>query len=89
MFPRKPTKLIVAALSFCIVFTSLAPVAFAQKKTAPVEATPPPLTNNSKFGDARFGGAEQADLLDTKFERDGLVLATKPRTRICVASGNR
>ncbi len=30
MFPRKRTNLIVAALSLCIVFTSLGPVALAQ-----------------------------------------------------------
>jgi len=75
MFPRKPTKLIVAALSFCIVFTSLTPIAFAQKKTAPVEATPPPLKEDFKFGDVDLEVLEQANLLDVRFERDGLVLA--------------
>jgi len=76
MFPRKPTNLIVAALSFCIVFTSLSPVLLAQqKKTAPVEATPPPVKENFKFGDVDLEVLEQADLLDTRFERDGVVLA--------------
>ena len=74
MFPRKPTSLIVAALCFCIVFTSLAPVALAQKKTAPVEATPPPVREEFKFGEVDLEVLEQADLLDTRFERDGLVL---------------
>ena len=74
MFPRKPTSLIVAALSFCIVFTSISPVALAQMKTAPVEATPPPLREEFKFGEVDLEVLEQADLLDTRFERDGLVL---------------
>src|ERR1044071_511802 len=74
MFPRKPTNLIVAALCFCIVFTSLGPVALAQKKTAPVEATPPPVREEFKFGEVDLEVLEQADLLDTRFERDGLVL---------------
>lgn len=74
MFPRKPTNLIVAALSVCLVFTSLGPVAFAQKKTAPVEATPPPIREEFKFGEVDLEVLEQADLLDRRFERDGLVL---------------
>ena len=75
MFPRKPTNLIVAALSFCIVFTSVSPFAFAQKKTAPVEATPPPVREEFKFGEVDLEVLEQADLLDRRLERDGLVLA--------------
>lgn len=75
MFPRKLTNLIVAALWFCIIFTSLAQVAPAQKKTAPVEATPPPLNEEFKFGEVDLEVLEQADLLDLRLERDGLVLA--------------
>ena len=75
MFPRKPTNLIVAALCFCIVFTSLGPVALAQKKTAPVEGTPPPVREEFKFGEVDLEVLEQADLLDVRLERDGLVLA--------------
>ncbi|HLM24637.1 MAG TPA: M48 family metalloprotease [Pyrinomonadaceae bacterium] len=75
MFPRKPANLIVAALCFCIVFTSLGPVALAQKKTAPVEATPPPVKEEFKFGQVDMEVLEQADLLDVRLERDGLVLA--------------
>ena len=75
MFPHKPANLIVAALSFCILFTSLGPFAFAQKKKAPVEATPPPLNENFKFGDVDLEVLEQSDLLDVRLERDGLVLA--------------
>ena len=75
MFPHKPTNLIVAALCFCIVFTSLGPVALAQKKTAPVEATPPPVREEFKFGEVDLEVLEQADLLDVRLERDGLVLA--------------
>ncbi len=75
MFPRKPTSLIVAALCFCIVFTSLGPVSLAQKKKAPVEATPPPVREEFKFGEVDLEVLEQADLLDVRLERDGLVLA--------------
>lgn len=75
MVPRKPRTLIAAALCFCIAFTSLAPVALAQKKTAPVEATPPPIREEFKFGEVDLEMLQQADLLDTRFERDGLVLA--------------
>jgi predicted Zn-dependent protease len=75
MFPRKPTNLIVAALYFCIVLTSVGPVAVAQKKTAPVEATPPPLSEEFKFGGVDLEVLQQADLLDVRLERDGLVLA--------------
>ena len=71
----KPANLIVAALCVCIVFTSLGPLAVAQKKTAPVEATPPPVREEFKFGNVDLEVLEQADLLDQRFERDGLVLA--------------
>ena len=75
MFPRKPTSLIVAELCFCIVFTSFGPVSLAQKKKAPVEATPPPVREEFKFGEVDLEVLEQADLLDVRLERDGLVLA--------------
>lgn len=75
MFPRKPTNLIVAALYSCILFTSLTSVALAQKKTAPVEATLPPVNEEFKFGEVDSEVLEQANLLDVRFERDGLVFA--------------
>ena len=75
MFPRKLINLIVAALCFCIVFSSPGPVALAKKKTAPVEATPPPLNEAFKFGEVDLEVLEQADLLDLRLERDGLVFA--------------
>src|SRR5689334_13171106 len=75
MFPLKPRNSIVAALCFCIAITSLAPIARAQKKTAPVEATPPPVNEQFKFGEVDLEVLEQADLLDVRLERDGLVLA--------------
>src|SRR5215213_9453107 len=75
MFPRRLTNLIVAALYFCIVSTSIAPATLAQKKTAPVEATPPPLREEFKFGEVDLEVLEQADLLDVRLQRDGLVLA--------------
>src|SRR5215510_3810297 len=75
MFPHKLTKSIVAALCFCMALTSLAPLTLAQKKTAPVEATPPPVNEQFKFSEVDLEVLEQADLLDTRLERDGLVLA--------------
>lgn len=78
MFPRKSLNLIIAALCFCLVFTSFSPFALAQKKTAPVEATPPPVREQFKFGEVDLEVLEQADLLDVRFERDGLVLADGP-----------
>jgi len=78
MFPRKLTNLIVAALVSCTVLTSFDPVALAQKKTAPVEATPPPVREEFKFGEVDLEMLEQADLLDSRLERDGLVLADEP-----------
>src|ERR1700754_1966080 len=75
MCPRKPTNLIVVLLCFCIVFTSFCPLALAQKKTAPVEATPPPVREEFKFGEVDLEVLEQTNLLDIRFERDGLVLA--------------
>jgi predicted Zn-dependent protease len=78
MFPHKPTNFIVLALCFCIVFTSPFPVTHAQKKTAPVEATPPPLREEFKFGDVDLEVLKEADLLDVRLERDGLVLSDEP-----------
>lgn len=46
----------------------------AQKKTAPVEATPPPIREEFTFGKIDLEVLEQSDLLDSKLERDGLVL---------------
>lgn len=46
----------------------------AQKKTAPVEATPPPVREEFKFGEVDLEILKQSDLLDTKLDRDGLVL---------------
>lgn len=65
---------IVAALCFCVVFSSIQPAAFAQKKTAPVEATPVPVREEFKFGKVDLELFEQVVLLDRRFERDGIVL---------------
>ncbi len=65
----------IAALCLCLVFTAVGPVARAQKKTAPVEETSPPLNEQFKFGAVDLEVLEQSDLLDLRFERDGLVFA--------------
>ena len=74
MFLKKFTSLIVPALCFCLVVSCVCPFAVAQKKTAPVEATPPPVREEFKFGDIDLEIFEQSELLDSKLERDGLVL---------------
>ncbi|HEY3104331.1 MAG TPA: M48 family metalloprotease, partial [Pyrinomonadaceae bacterium] len=66
-------RLLAATLCFCIAFTSFAPVALSQKKKAPVEATPPPVKEEFKFGEVDLELLEQVNLLDRRFERDGLV----------------
>jgi len=75
MIPRKLRKSIVAAICFSFTLITLPPFAIAQKKTAPVEATPPPVNEDFKFGQVDLDVLEQSDLLDHKLERDGLVLA--------------
>jgi len=70
----KIRPLIVVALCACIALTSVAPAALAQKKTAPVEATPPPVREEFKFGKVDVEVLEQVNLLDRRFERDGIVL---------------
>lgn len=76
MFTTKFRNLIVAIVCQSILFTTLLPVVHAQKKkTAPVEATPPPVNEDFKFGEVDLEVLEQSDLLDRKLERDGLVLA--------------
>ncbi|HEV8588310.1 MAG TPA: M48 family metalloprotease [Pyrinomonadaceae bacterium] len=67
-------RLLAATLCFCIAFTSFAPVALSQKKKAPVEATAPPVREEFKFGKVDLDLLEQVNLLDRRFERDGLVL---------------
>src|SRR5687767_2419179 len=67
-------NLIVAALCFCVAFTSVAPLNVAQKKQAPAEATAPPVREEFKFGNVDLEVLEQVNLLDRRFERDGLVL---------------
>ena len=66
--------LITVALGFCVTFSALAVPAQAQKKTAPIEATPPPVNENFKFEKADLDLLEQVNLLDVKLVRDGLVL---------------
>ena len=57
-----------------LAFTSLAPAYSAQKKQAPVEATAPPVREEFKFGEVDLEVLEQVNLLDRRFEKDGLVL---------------
>jgi predicted Zn-dependent protease len=74
MSTLKTRSLIAFALCFCVALTYVAPAALAQKKTAPVEATPPPVREEFKFGKVDLEVLEQVNLLDRRFERDGMVL---------------
>jgi beta-barrel assembly-enhancing protease len=74
MKPLNHRRLLVSALCLCVAFTAVAPVTFAQKKTAPVEATPPPVNEEFKFGKVDLELLEQVNLLDRRLEREGLVL---------------
>jgi len=78
MFTTKFRNLIVAAVCQSVLFTTLLPVANAQKPKAPVEATPPPVNEEFKFGEVDLEVLEQSELLDQKLERDGLILANEP-----------
>ncbi|MEO6654829.1 MAG: M48 family metalloprotease [Pyrinomonadaceae bacterium] len=71
-FPLK--SLAVAALCVCIAFTAMPPSVFGQKKTAPIEATPLPLRDEFKLGKVDLELLEQVDLLDRRFDREGMVL---------------
>ena len=78
MSTTKFRKLIVAVVFLSVLFTTLLPVANAQKPKAPVEATPPPVNEEFKFGEVDLEVLEQSELLDQKLERDGLILANEP-----------
>lgn len=67
-------SLIVAALCVCIAFTAMPLAALGQKKTAPVEATPPPIRDDFKFDKVDIELLGQVDLLDRRFGKDGMVL---------------
>lgn len=78
MFTTKFRNLVVAVVFQSVLFTTLLPVANAQKPKAPVEATPPPVNEEFKFGEVDLEVLEQSELLDQKLERDGLILANEP-----------
>jgi predicted Zn-dependent protease len=73
MCTRKFKRFIV----LCVLLPTLLPVTYAQKKTAPVEATPPPVREEFKFGEVDLEVLEQSDLLDQRLERDGLLLTNE------------
>src|SRR5258706_1863177 len=72
--PYLLNSLTVAMLCVCIAFTGGPQGAFGQKKTAPVEATAPPVREEFKFDKVDLELLEQVNLLDRRFERDGMVL---------------
>src|SRR5256714_5336912 len=67
-------NLLVSALCLSVAYAAVAPAAFSQKKKAPVEAVAPPVNEEFKFGKVDMDLLDQVDLLDRRFERDGLVL---------------
>lgn len=74
MKPLSKRNLLVSALCLCVAYGTVAPAAFSQKKQAPVEAVPPPVNEEFKFGKVDLDLLDQVDLLDRRFERDGMVL---------------
>src|SRR2546421_3975996 len=67
-------RLLAAVLCLCVGLGALTPAAFSQKKKAPTEAVPPPVNEEFKFGKVDLELLDQIDLLDRRFDRDGLVL---------------
>ena len=67
-------RFVSATLCLCVAFGSVVPPTVAQKKKAPVEATPPPVNEKFKFEQVDLELLEQVNLLDRRLEREGLVL---------------
>src|SRR5262249_6194039 len=67
-------RLISATLCLCVAFGSIVPPTVAQKKKAPVEATPPPVNEQFKFEKVDLELLEQVNLLERRMEREGIVL---------------
>jgi len=67
-------NLLVTTLCVWFAIGSLLPTASAQnKKSAPVEATPPPVNEEFKFEKVDLELWDQANLVDHRFEREGVV----------------
>src|SRR2546423_13573738 len=81
-------RLFVSALCLCLLFTTLRPASFGQKKKAPVEAVPAPVNEEFKFGKVDLDLLDQVDLLDRRFERDGLVLEDEATNEYLARIGN-
>ena len=85
---RNQRTLFVPALCLSLLLSALGPAAFAQKKQAPVEAVPPPVNEEFKFGKVDLDFLDQVDLLDRRFERDGLVLEDAATNEYLARIGN-
>lgn len=72
--PSRSAALIVATLIFSVALNVFPVTALGQKKSAPVEATALPLREEFKFGKVDRELLEQVDLLDRRFEREGMIL---------------
>ena len=81
-------KLLAAALCLCVGFGALTPAAFSQKKQAPAGAVPPPVNEEFKIGKVDLELLDQVDLLDRRFERDGLVLEDEATNAYLERIGN-
>lgn len=88
MKTRNQRRLFVSVLCFCVLFSAFGPGAFTQKKKAPVEAVPPPVNEEFNFGKVDLDLLEQVDLLDRRFERDGLVLEDEATSEYLARVGN-
>jgi len=74
MIPLSNRNMLVATLCLWVGIGPLVPLAVAQKKSAPVEATPPPVNEEFQFGKVDLELLEQVNLVDRRFEREGIVL---------------
>ena len=81
-------KLLAAALCLYVGFGALTPAAFSQKKQAPAGAVPPPVNEEFKIGKVDLELLDQVDLLDRRFERDGLVLEDEATNAYLERIGN-
>src|SRR5688572_21176368 len=70
---RSSISLIGPSLCLFLIFSLIPPVVFCQKGTAPNHATPSPIREEFQFGKVDLELLDQVDLLDRRYERDGLV----------------
>lgn len=71
---RSPARFVWASLILFVALTSTQVAVYGQKKTAPEGTTPAPVRENFEFTKVDLELLEQIELLDRRFQRDGMVL---------------